>query len=144
EADVVEARAVQRPQRAAAVLDADRPVANQRVEERTVELARNRLVVADPAHPTFGGGAPGRGPQHTRQVAGVVDRGRAAPDRPVGGSQGQEVDVMVVEAREQGRAPPVEHLVAAATGQTGADGHDAVTGDPDVEPWPSVDLDVLD
>ncbi len=102
---------VQRPLVAAAVLDPDRPVghrAEELVEGRGVERADHRLVVPDEPHPLAGPGPGCGGPQHLSQPGSVGHRRGPALDRTAAGGQGQEVQVVVVEAGQERPASPVD------------------------------------
>jgi hypothetical protein len=124
QADMRQRPGVQHPPAAGAVLHPHRPVDDQRVEPPAVERPGDRLVVADRPQPLArverGVGLVERG----GELVGVVDDGRADPRSALDRSQRHEVDVVVVEARQQGAPGAVDHLLAGARRQRTADRQD--------------------
>ena len=127
EAEPLDARRAQDPERAAAVLDAERDARRERVEVAAVERARDRVVVADAADP-----APAR-PRAAQRALEIVARahlGRAAAHRVGRRGERQQVQVVVVEPGKQRAARRVEALLAAAGLERRADLRDPLARDP--------------
>ena len=110
--DGVERPAVQQPHRPGAVLDSDRPPGHEAVEGVTVEVAGDRLVVVDAPEPLPGwSGGIGGGERHPDCVTGA-DGGRSERHRTGPGGHRRQVEVVVMEAWEQGTAAAVDHAGA--------------------------------
>ncbi len=103
EPEALDRARVQHPKCTAAVLDAGRPVGDERIEADPVERACDRLVVADTAQKISGIGA-----ERVRERGAIRDGGRAAGYGLERGSQGEEMDVVVVQPGKQGAALGVE------------------------------------
>ncbi len=125
EADGRQRRGVQHPLGARAVLDPDRAPADEGVEPPAVEPAGHRLVVADGPQPLAAGQRGVRVAEHRGELAVVVDDRRAHPRRLLGGGQGDEVDVVVVQPGQERAAAAVDHVLAGRGGEGTVDlGHD--------------------
>ncbi len=120
-----QARRVQRPQHAAAVLHADRNRRRHLVEQVTVQRSRDRLVVADGPDPTVTADS-GVG-KDTGKVVATPHLRRADAGRGQRGCGRAQVDMMVVNARNDGSARGVEDVLALVRRQS-ADLHDPLAG----------------
>jgi hypothetical protein len=125
-------RGVQHPQRAGAVLHADRAVRQHAVERQAIERPRDGLVIPHaPQPPACGQRRVGRA-QPVPQFGRGPHRRRADRDAAVRGGEGPQVDVMVMQAGQQGVARGVDVRLAGRRAQARrALGH-ASAGDPDV------------
>src|SRR6187549_774639 len=120
------------------MLDAHRPIGDESVEARSDELAGNRFVVADATDPP---GARLESTQRRSKLLYVANRWRAAASRALGRREREQMNVMVVEAGEEGAAFAVDHALAALCLQALGDRRDAAILDAHVE-WRAVaDLD---
>ncbi len=124
---------VEDPQHPASVLDAHRDTGHELVEDRPVEWAGHRFVVADGSDPAV---APDRcGRQDRRQLRPVVHLSRADLDRTRRRSRGAQVHVVVVQSRYHRTARGVEHRLSRPWRQRLGDLFDPV-GQPDVDGAP--------
>lgn len=139
EADGVNGGAVEDPHGAASMLDADGPVWHDPVEVVAIEIVGDGLVVADAPQPATGSGRVARCPQRRGEVGRMLDIGRTDGDGMARRGERHEVDVVVVEAGDEGAAGGVENVVAGGAGQGGGHGGDLLAGDADVDE-PSVEL----
>ena len=90
-----------------AVLETDGTVRHEAVEVVAVEPARNRLVVAGSVHPAVPGGAVER----SAQGLPVLHVAGAAGDGGLTSGECEQVEMVVVQAREQRTPCPGDHFV---------------------------------
>jgi hypothetical protein len=105
EAQSVDSGRVQDPHCAAPVLNANRTIGNQVVEPLPVKLARHRLVIADAADP-FSGATVARKGLTQRPL--VPNLRRTTADGSVRGGLCEQMDMMILEARQQRTASRVQ------------------------------------
>ncbi len=98
---------VEEPHRSAAVLDADRPAGVELIEGGGIEKSGNGLHIADAADPAGGVGGAVQG---GAEIAGAGHLGWTTLYRRRGRSQRVEVDVMVVETRDECTAVGVDDV----------------------------------
>ncbi len=123
---------VEHPERPAPVLDPQGARGHDLVESHPVEIAGDALVVADGPQPRTGGER-GVGSSQRRHEPTLIEHlGRPDADRPTGGGHGDEVHVVVVEAREDGTPAAVDDLVTSGERDAGRDLGDDPVDDPDV------------
>jgi len=100
------------------MLNPDRMAITDTIQVGGIEVACNRLMVADAPHPlvavaiviqTFRTRA-----HHIAEFAVSRHRGRAALDRGPGGREREEVDMVVMQSGQQRTAVPVDHLFVPA------------------------------
>ena len=125
--------AVQEPSGSAAVLDAHAPAGGESVEGGVVEVARDRLVVADAPDPVAGSFTQG-GLERGRRANG---RGSAV-DRLERGGERQQVDVVVVQGGQQRSTGPLQDSFTVARVEPSPDAGHGLARDLDVGPLPGV------
>ena len=108
--DLGERGGVERPQGAAVVLHPDRYVTPHPVQHMPVQRARDRLVIAHATHPPGPGGGLA---ESLLQPGAVAHAGGGAVHRLGGLGQGEQVDVVVVQARQQRTAGTADHVGSA-------------------------------
>ena len=123
------------------VLDPQRAIRNDPVELLAAELTRHRFEVAGAADPLAVPCGAAKCARETRRIAYVR---RAARDRREGRCEREQVQVVVVQAREQRAACRVEHGLAATPLDHASDLGDRLIGNPHVERRGAADLGVRD
>ena len=122
------------------MLDTDRPVISDLVEGVLVEHPGDGLVVADPANPVFTGcGLQGRFKFGARRY-----RRWATCHGTSGGGQGEQVDVVVVQARKQGATPSVEAVFVGRSGKAATDFDDPAVAAAHIQVGGTTDVGVDD
>ena len=115
------------------MLNSQRSVGDDRVELPPVEVTRDALVVTHRAQPA-GFETLLRGGRECRaESSGVGCRGGAHVDRAPGGCLREQVEVMIVQARQHGATTRVDARGAAQTRERGADRADRVVVDHHVD-----------
>ncbi len=104
------------------MLDAKRRVAREGVEARAVEGARDGFEVARAAQPAI---ARSGIAQRARERIGVLDLGWPALDRAERGGERKEMEMVIVEARQQGAAGGLVTGLAGPRREVAADLADA-------------------
>ena len=109
-------------------------ICHDRVEAQSTEIAGDGFVIADTTNPGVGCGRRGRGAQNPHERRLVANVRGPAPDRPLGRRQSEEMNVVVVEAWQQGAAVSVDVDVTPSGGGSGGDdAGDATAVDQDVD-----------
>ena len=107
---------VQEPHLPGAVLDAHGAVAAEAVQRLPRDHAGDRLVVADAAHPA----AAGCGRERRAEFVGVIDLRRPAAHGSGSRSECEQVDVVVVEARNDRTAFGIDAELVGGDGECAA------------------------
>ena len=123
QADRANRGGIEEPHLAGAVLHPHRPIWKQRVEACAIQPARHGLVIADATHPAI-----------TRRTlerrAEFIQSGhfrRPARRRAQRRAQGEAVQMVIVQPRQQHAAARFEHLLTGGGPQAAADLHDPLT-----------------
>src|SRR5579872_1254215 len=139
-AEALERAAVEHPERAGLMLNAQRVGRGQRIELCAGQLAGHGLVVAEGAHPGAWRPLRQRAGDPRPDVGRTGGAGEVQRLRPRG--QREEVDVVVDQAGDQRAATAIE--VITGMRQPGPDLGDAAGLDPQVLPSAAFDLDIAD
>lgn len=122
------------------MLDPYRMIGNQAVEHVPIEIAGHRLVIADGPDPLARPAIGGCSRQHRRQGPQIADPGRSDLERPAGLGQGQDVEVVVVQAGQHRATAQVQLVVAGKPAQSRSERSDPIRLDTQVAPALTDDL----
>ncbi len=143
ESEPLDAERVDDPERARALLNPQRAIRHPPIEPIAIEIPTDRLVVADAANPRVVPGD-GRAAQRAPQRVEVGHLGWTAANRGVGRGEREEMQMVVVQTREQRATRCIERCLTGFASEIATDLGDAGIREPDVEWCPAFDLDARD